>query len=89
MHIHTCQFLDDPFIILLDVHPHPAPYIGVMVGMSDLDGGKVGGCTGAFTFLGRGRLKLVVLPLKALMLMVSFASASSEENEGVKVMVIP
>jgi hypothetical protein len=32
---------------------------------------------------------LVVLPLKALMLMVSFASASSEENEGVKVMVIP
>jgi hypothetical protein len=62
--------------------------MGVIVGMSGLDGRKVGGCTGAFTFLGRGRLKLVVLPLKALMLMVSFASASSDENEGVKVMVM-
>ena len=67
----------------------PPYYMGVMVVMSGLDGIKGGGCTGAFTFLGRGRLKLVVLPLNALMLMESFASASSDENDGVNVMVIP
>ena len=26
MHIHTCRFLDDPFIILLDAHPLIQPY---------------------------------------------------------------
>jgi hypothetical protein len=48
-------------------------------GLDDLDG-TMAGCTGAFTFLGRG--KLVVLPLKALMLIVSFAEASSDEKVG-------
>jgi hypothetical protein len=48
---------------------------------------KVPGCTGAFAFFGRGRLKLVVLPLNALMLMESFAEASSDEKVGFKSIV--
>ena len=54
-------------------------------GLDDLDG-AVAGCTGAFIFFGRG--KLVVLPLKALMLMESFAEASTEEKVGFRDIVI-
>jgi hypothetical protein len=55
-------------------------------GLDDLDD-TVAGCTGAFAFFGRGRLKLVVLPLNALMLMESFAEASSDEKVGFKSIV--
>ena len=54
-------------------------------GLDDLDG-AVAGCTGAFTFFGRG--KLVVLPLNALMLMESFAEASSDEKVGFRDIVV-
>ncbi len=61
-------------------------YMGaIMFGISGLDG-AVAGCTGAFTFFGRG--KLVVLPLKALMLMDSFAEASPDEKVGFRDIVV-
>jgi hypothetical protein len=61
----------------------------IMFGISGgLDGTMMAGCTGAFACFGRGRLKLVVLPLNALMLMVSFAEASSDEKVGFKGIII-
>jgi hypothetical protein len=87
MHIVSCRFLDDPPIYLIQP---PSHYMGVIMfgisGLDGLDGTKVAGCTGAFTFFGRG--KLVVLPLKALMLIVSFAEASSDEKVGFKSIVV-
>ena len=79
-----CIYIDVGFWMTLP-YTSSSPYMGViMFGMSGLDG-AVAGCTGAFTFFGRG--KLVVLPLKALMLMVSFAEASSDEKVGFKSIV--
>ena len=86
MHIYRYRFLDDPHI---QPQPTPSHYMGVIMfgisGLDDLDG-AVAGCTGAFTFFGRG--KLVVLPLNALMLMESFAEASSDEKVGFRDIVV-
>jgi len=60
-----------------------------MVGIDENEAAAANGARGwTGTFFGRGRvLKCVVLPLKALMLMVSLGEAATEGKVGFKDMV--
>ena len=85
-HAAKCIYIDVGFwMTLLNPSHHMGAIMFGISGLDDLDG-AVAGCTGAFAFFGRG--KLVVLPLKALILMDSFAEASTEEKVGFKDIVI-